>query len=684
MTTQEKLEALVSNLWWTWRPDALALFESLNPEVFRASANNPVAALRAADPKKLKSKTLAADVDALYEAFTTYMETPGTHADTPPTAYFCMEYGLHESLPLYSGGLGILAGDHTKAASDLSVPFTAVGLLLRDGYFKQTFDQSGWQTEQYPVLDPHDHPMTLVTTRGGDPLRVTVHLGDMPLKLQAWRVHIGRTVLYLLDSDHDGNVEWLRPLTRKLYQGDRRVRLQQEIILGIGGLRLLRALNVSAHVYHLNEGHCAFVTFELMRERMAAGHTREEAEAWVRDHTVFTTHTPVLAGHDRFEPHLLLEELQRMRHALGLSEHDLMAYGRVNAEDHQEWFTMTVLALGLSRLANGVSKLNGEVAREQWKSLYPDRPVEDVPIGSVTNGIHLPTWTAPEAKAFAKQHLGPWNLNRATVAYWKGIETAPDADLWALRNRLRQKLVRYAEQHVARQTLRQGFNLHPDALTIGFARRFATYKRATLLFHDVERALRILTSDERPVQVLFAGKAHPADEGGKRFIQQIYAMSQLPEMKGRLLFLENYNMEVARMLVSGCDVWLNNPRRPMEASGTSGQKVSAHGGLNLSILDGWWPEGYDGTTGWAIGTDASAEMGQDPQAQDEQDAAFLYETLETSVIPAFYERDKNGLPTGWLKRMRSAMSVLPAQFSAERMVADYAEQMYAATVELSA
>ncbi len=682
MTTQEKLNALVSNLWWSWQPDALALFESLAPDAFRASMNNPVAALRAASPQKLRGKALGQQVDKLYDAFQQYLRTPGTHADTPCTAYFCMEYGLHESLPLYSGGLGILAGDHCKAASDLSVPFTAVGLLLRDGYFQQKFDASGWQTEEYPVMDPENHPLTLVTTRNGSPLRVTVHLGDQPLKLQAWRAQVGRTTLYLLDSDHDDNAEWLRPLTRKLYQGDRRVRLQQEIILGIGGLRLLRALNVAAEVYHLNEGHCAFVLLELMRERLAAGHSREEAETWVRDHAVFTTHTPVMAGHDRFEPHLLLEQLDRTRQALGLSETELMAYGRVRDDDHQEWFTMTVLALGLTRLANGVSKLNGEVARDQWKELYPDRPTSEVPIGSITNGIHLPTWTAAEARAFAEKHLGDWETQRATPTFWKKMDSVPDDQIWALRNSLRQRFVAFAEAHVARQSLKQTFGLRPDVLTIGFARRFATYKRAPLLFHDVERAVRILSSKERPVQVIYAGKAHPADEGGKRFIQQIYAMSQLPELKGRLLLLENYNMEIGRYLVSGCDVWLNNPRRPMEASGTSGQKVSAHGGLNLSILDGWWPEGYDGLNGWAIGEDASAQMAHDPQAQDDEDARFLYETLETSVVPAFYNRDAHGLPTEWIRRMRDAMRVLPAQFSAERMVADYAEQMYAATVEL--
>ena len=675
MTTRDKLTALAANLWWSWQPDVLELFESLNPDAFRASRNNPLAALRAALPRPLASKALARQVDEAYDRFQTYLATPGTHADAPRTAYFCMEYGLHESLNLYSGGLGILAGDHCKAASDIGVKFTAIGLLLRDGYFQQSFDPTGWQTEHYPELRPEDHPLTLVRTRTGEPLTVTVHLGRRPLRLQAWRADVGKTRLYLLDGDFEGNDADLRTLTRKLYQGDRAVRLQQEIVLGIGGLRLLRAMSSGPEVYHLNEGHCAFVTLELLREQLAAGRSRAEAEAWVREHCVFTTHTPVMAGHDRFEPALLLEGLAVYREAMGLSERDLLAYGRVRPDDPEEWFTMTVLALGLSRAANGVSKLNGEVARDQWKDLYPDRPAADVPIGSITNGVHLPTWTAPEAVAFARRHLGPW-IRRAEPDYWKGIERVPDAELWNLRNALRRRLVRYAQDHVARQALPQAFGLDDDVLTIGFARRFATYKRATLLFHDTERLVKLFETAGRPVQFVFSGKAHPQDEGGKRLLQQVYAMGQLPELKGRLLILENYNMEVGRMLTSGCDVWLNNPRRPMEASGTSGQKINAHGGLNLSILDGWWPEAYDGVNGWAIGTDASAAMAQDPAAQDADDARFLYELLEESVLPEFYTRDAKGLPVAWLRRVRRAMSELPAAFSAERMVTDYAEELY--------
>ncbi len=498
MTTRQKLEAVSQNLWWSWNPNARDLFRDIAPDVYESSTHAPLAALKAASDDTLNDAKTADRIDAVYADFRSYMDTPGSKAKAPTTAYFCMEYGLHESLALYSGGLGILAGDHCKAASDLSVPFTAVGLLLRDGYFKQKFDGKGWQVEEYPVMDPAEHPMTLLTGRDGKPRRVTVHLGDEPLRLQAWELNVGRTRLLLLDSDHDENPAHLRPLTRKLYQGDRRIRLQQEIVLGIGGLRMLRALNVATEVYHLNEGHCAFLLFELMRERMATGETREAAEQWVTDHCVFTTHTPVLAGHDRFEPDLLLGQLWKMRDALHMSNEEILAYGRVKPDDHQEWFTMTVLGLNISRAANGVSKLNGEVAREQWSQMYPDRPTAEVPIGHVTNGIHLPTWTAQPAREFASKHLGDWEADRVAPTFWQKIDKVSDADVWALRNVLRKRLVDFAEQHVAEQTMKQTFGLSPDTLTIGFARRFATYKRAPLFFYDVERAGKILSDADRP------------------------------------------------------------------------------------------------------------------------------------------------------------------------------------------
>ena len=661
-------------MWWSWNPEVLRLFSRLNPAAFRASRNNPVIALREADPAVLEDERFARDVDETYSALQRYLRRPSDVRDAPRTSYFCMEFGLHESLPLYAGGLGILAGDHAKAASDLGLPFTAVGFFLRDGYFRQRFDGSGWQEAEYPALDPAEHPLTLVTGEDGKPVVVTVHLGETPLHLQAWRIKLGRTTMYLLDSDREDNPEAFRWLTRKLYQGDRRARIQQEIILGIGGLRLLRALEVETDVYHMNEGHCAFLTLELLRERLEAGDARPDAEAWVRERCVFTTHTPVIAGHDRFVPGLFTGEMAAFREEIGLSEEDLLAYGRVDPSDEGESFTMTVLGLKLSRAANGVSALNGEVARGQWTDLYPDRAVEDVPIGHITNGVHLPTWAAPYARIFLQKQLGDWLDHRSDAAFWRRIDRVPDEVLWEYRGTLRRLLLRFVREHVQAQSLPQTLNLDPDALTIGFARRFATYKRAPLLFHDVERAARLFAAAGRPIQVLYAGKAHPHDDGGKKFIQQIYEMSRREPFSGRLVFLENYDMEVGRMLVSGCDVWLNNPRRPMEASGTSGQKIAVHGGLNLSILDGWWPEGFSGENGWAIGPASTEALPQ--EEQDARDADYLYGTLESEVVPAFYERDADDLPAAWIGRMRRAMRTLPPAFSAERMVKDYIEEVY--------
>ena len=675
MTTHAKLEALAANLWWSWNPEVLDLFRRLNADAFVASGQNPKAALRATDPAAFQDERLAAVVDAAYDALRHYLDTPGRLADAPRTSYFCMEYGLHESLPIYAGGLGILAGDHTKAASDLGIPFTAIGLFLRDGYFRQHFDGSGWQQETYPALDPDLLPVTLVTDDDGRAVTVEVPLGPETVHLKAWRLDIGKTKLYLLDADVEATPPHLRDLTHKLYQGGVDGRIRQEVVLGIGGVRLLRALGVATDVYHMNEGHCAFLAFELLRERLQAGDSREEAEAWTREHCVFTTHTPVMAGHDRFSPHLFSDVMAPIADALGMDLHTLLAYGRVNPDDNAEAFTMTVLGLKLSRAANGVSALNGEVARAQWHHLYPHRSLDEVPIGAITNGVHLPTWTAPLGRAFLEQRLGNWLAERGNPDFWKQIDHISDGDLWAYRRSLRRTLIDFIHARVPQQSLPQAAHLNPDALTIGFARRFATYKRAPLLFHDLDRAIGFFADEKRPIQVIYAGKAHPADEGGKRFIQQIYEMSQHPALRGKLVFLENYDMEIGRMLVSGCDVWLNNPRRPMEASGTSGQKVATHGGLNLSILDGWWPEGFNGRNGFAIGHDASAEI-QDPAIQDPQDALFLYQALEQEVIPAFYDRDADGLPHRWIAMMRTAMSTLAQQFSAVRMVEDYVTQMY--------
>lgn len=675
MTSYEKLEALAWNVWWSWNPEVLDLFARLDSETLHRSKNNPLAVLQRIGPSDISDPTLVADIDTAYETLQSYMAEKTSYADAPRTSYFCMEYGIHESLPIYSGGLGVLAGDHTKAASDLGLPLTAIGLFLRDGYFKQHFSADGWQQETHPVLEPSEHPFTLLRDDEGRPLITTVFIGHEPLRLRTWHIQLGRTNLYLLDSDFDRNAPELRDLTTRLYQGDRRLRLQQEIILGIGGTRLLRALGVKMDVYHMNEGHCALLALELLRERLDAGDSREEAEAWVRDHAVFTTHTPVMAGHDRFDPRLFLDQMANFQQRIRLSDYELLSYGRVHPSDPDESFTMTVLGLKLSRTANGVSELNGVVAREQWHALYPDRAVDDVPITHVTNGVHLPTWAAPVARAFLNERVGNWKDHRSDLSFWAKIDQLPDDVLWQYRSELRRLLVAFATEYVSRQSLSIDCDLNPDALTIGFARRFATYKRAPLIFSGIERVADLFSRSDRPVQIVFAGKAHPADEGGKRFIQRIVEASRHPKLNGRVVFLENYDMEVARMLVSGCDVWLNNPRRPMEASGTSGQKISIHGGLNLSILDGWWPEGYDGSNGWAIGSEE--DEGLDPQEQDARDVESLYSTLENSVIPAFYERDGQGIPTLWLKRMKAAMKVLPPAFSADRMIRDYAHEIYA-------
>jgi starch phosphorylase/maltose phosphorylase len=678
MTTRDKLQSIAINLWWSWSPDARALFRRLNPEVFRTSGNNPQAALALAEDEALDDPDVQAAVDDVYDRYMAYMDREPQVENAPEIAYFCMEYGLHESLSLYSGGLGVLAGDHAKAASDLGLPFTAIGLFLKEGYFDQSFNANGWQQSTYPVLDPAKHPLSLVTGRGGsDPLTVTVRVGTQPVAVRAWKLALGHTDLYLLDTDFDANPEALRPLTRRLYQGGDHQRIRQELVLGIGGLRMLRALGVEPDVYHANEGHCAFLMLELLRERLEAGDERAPAEDWVRDRSVFTTHTPVMAGHDHFDPDLTTEALAGFQAEIGLDDETLLRYGRVDPDDPEETFTMTVLGLKLSRAANGVSKLNGHVARQQWQDLYPDRALDEVPIGSITNGVHLPTWTAGPARTFLADHLDGDFAERHDPAIWDGLDDVPDETLWAYRCRLRERLLRFIEAKVQGQSLPMRPDLDPDALTIGFARRFATYKRAPLIFRDRERARALFTDPDRPLQLIYAGKAHPADDAGKQFIQRIYEISQMEGFEGKVLFLENYDMEIGRMLVSGCDVWLNNPRRPKEASGTSGQKVAAHGGLNLSVLDGWWPEGYTGDNGWAIGPEPTGDYETaDPETQDEQDAASLYRQLEEEVIPTFYDRNADGIPTEWVAMMREAMTGLPGPFSAKRMVLDYVEEMY--------
>jgi len=670
MSIQQKLEHLASNLWWSWNPEALDLFRRLNQEAFEVSNSNPRVALRRALASVIDDPGFQSDVDGVYSEFISYLDGGTSSKPSVRMAYFCMEFGLHESLPLYSGGLGILAGDHLKASSDSGLNLTGVGLLLRHGYFKQYFDDNLYQQAEYPSIDVTKHPLEPVLDEAGETLLVSVFCGKEEVFLRAWKLNVGRIELFLLDSDVSRNQHENRFLTSRLYQGRTHIRLKQEIVLGIGGIRLLRAVGKDVDVYHMNEGHCAFLTLELL--------TKDGWDAGldsVRSQCVFTTHTPVLAGHDRFEPKLVLSELSDIRQRLGCTKEEFLSLGRVNPDSDDELFTMTILALKLSRNSNGVSRLNGHVAREQWHPLYKEKSLDEVPIGHVTNGIHLRTWTSIHARPFLKNQFGDWENRNVSADDWSGIRKTSDSELWAYRRMLRTKLIEFVEDRVGRQSFEQPVDLSVDALTIGFARRFASYKRAPLLFSDLDRAARLFSNAERPVQIIFAGKAHPDNDEGRYYIKQILEITRMPEFSGKVIFLENYHMGIGRMLVSGCDVWLNNPRRPHEACGTSGQKVTIHGGLNLSILDGWWAEAFDGSNGFAIG-DQDQDNHLDTTEGDSRDAEFLYTTLEEQILPMFYQRSNAGFPVEWLGKIRNAMHDLTFEFSARRMIRDYVDKIY--------
>ncbi|TVP45648.1 MAG: alpha-glucan family phosphorylase [Gemmatimonadales bacterium] len=668
------LSEIAGNVWWSWSPEALDLFERLDPAAFARSRNNPLATLADPDPEVLAQASFRERVERVYSEFRTDLAAP-LDPGSPRVAYFCMEYALHESLPLYSGGLGVLAGDHLKSASDLGIPLVAVGLFLRDGYFTQYFDEVGRQQDRSDALETGSSPLVRTVGPDGELARVRVHLGDTEVTVGSWTVQVGRTTLHLLDLDEEGTPAELRDLTHRLYQGGMEARIRKEIVLGIGGVRLLRALGLSPDVYHMNEGHCAFLTLELLREELEAGLDRDDAVAKVRSRTVFTTHTPVPAGHDRFDYELFEASFGSMARSLGIPVPELMDLGRIHPGDPGEPFNMTVLGMRMARSSNGVSQLHGAVSRHMWHDLWPGRPVEEVPVGHVTNGVHLATWTSRAASEFLTTHLGDWKANQMEADFWARARNLPDELLWACRRSLREAFLDFAHRRAGEQTLRQTPRLDPDTLTIGFARRFATYKRAPLLFRDLPAAIELISDDTRPLQLVFAGKAHPDDEGGKDLIQELHEVTRHPDVNGRVVFLEDYDMAIGRAMVAGCDVWLNNPRRPMEASGTSGQKVAVHGGLNLAIADGWWPEGYNGSNGWMIGEDeSSAHLSE--EEQDDRDARLLLETLRAEVIPTFYEQDEWGIPVRWVARMKEAMATLPHAFSSHRMVRDYRDTIY--------
>ena len=690
------LNRLAHNLWWTWNQEAQEIFQKLSPRAWQNLYHNAVAVLHEVSDMELRTRLqdpgFAQEVRRVLDQFEAYLQAPDTWAaeqasqlQEKPIAYFSAEFGLSETLPIAAGGLGVLAGDHAKSASDLGLPFVGISLFYRQGYFMQAINDENWQTEYYSMLNPKNLPMEPVLDAKGEPLTCMVQVATSQVRFKVWRVNVGRIPLYLMDTNLPENEELYRDLTMRVYGGDSSTRIMQEILLGVGGVRLLRALGIQPSTFHMNEGHAAFLTLELMREKLAAGATLEEATTRTRQECIFTTHTPVEAGHDRFTSDLIQYAAHKFSSDLGLTHDAFMDLGRVQAGDAQEPFCMTVLALKHSRAANGVSELHGQISRQMWQGLYPDRLVDEVPIGHITNGIHVAGWMKGPLRRFFRSKLGEgWDRDLNSPLFWQRLEDTDfvsDEELWALRANLRRELIEFARrrlliqsQHLYRENFITYDNLlNPDALTIGFARRFATYKRAPLVFQQFERVVRLAKDQQRPVQFIFAGKAHPRDDEGKRFIQHIIHLSKHTELHGHLVFLENYDIHIARQMVSGCDVWLNNPRRPLEASGTSGQKTSAHGCLNMSIMDGWWREAYDGTNGFAIGGDHHPDRIEE---QDRIDSENLYKVLEEEVINTFYNRDASGVPRQWIGKIRRAMSTITPEYSTWRMVQDYATQYY--------
>ena len=693
---QERLWALARNLWWSWDHNSSSLFLDLDPTRWNDLNHNPISLLAELPLARLEARAaeimLHSRVNYAYRRLLEYLETDRTWGTRyagvlrpHPVAYFSAEFGLHESLPIYSGGLGVLAGDHIKSASDLDIPLVGVGLFYGQGYFRQRLDRNGWQREEYLETDVNQLPMEVAIGKDGRPIVVEIETRSGRLHAKVWRVKVGRRDLLLLDSDVEGNDAEDRELTSRLYGGDIRIRIRQDLLLGVGGLRALRALGISPGVLHLNEGHSGFAVLEAIRMRMEEeGIAFDAAVPRVSREVVFTTHTPVPAGHDRFEAALVEEHIGPLRESLGLSLDSLLGLGRENPNNSDELFCMTVLALRLSRRANAVSALHAEVSRAMWTGLFRGKLEDDVPIGHITNGVHVPSWLAPEMFRLYDRHLGPgWHQHSSEAKIWEGIENVDDGELWETHLNLKSQLLEFVRRRAVAQAERRGESrdeltrlervLSPDALTIGFARRFATYKRANLILTDMERLASMVNDPNRPVQFVFAGKAHPLDEPGKRVLQQIADLMRDSKFRDKFVFVEDYDINVGRHFVQGVDVWLNNPRRPLEASGTSGQKVVLNGGLNLSILDGWWAEAFDGVNGFAIGT---GRTHSDVHVHDARDGEDLMRTLRDEVIPLYYERDRDGLPRGWIKRMKRTIRTLGWRFNADRMVMDYTLKCY--------
>jgi starch phosphorylase len=693
---QERLWSLARNLWWSWDHDCSNLFLDLDPVRWRELNQNPISLLNevplAEIERRAREFVLHSRINYAYRRQLEYLHADRTWGATHagilrprPVAYFSAEFGLHESIPVYSGGLGVLAGDHIKSASDLGIPLIGIGLFYGQGYFRQWLDRSGLQQEEYLETDINQLPMEPAISTNGEPIMVQIETRCGAIRAKVWRIKVGRCDLLLLDSNVEGNAPEDRELTSRLYGGDRRIRIRQELLLGIGGFRALKAMGITAGVLHLNEGHSGFALLEAINNRMEdEGVSFDEAVPHVSRQVIFTTHTPVPAGHDRFHADLIEEHLGPLRELLGLSHEKLMGLGRETPDNPYEEFCMTVLGLKLSRRANAVSALHGEVSRAMWTGLYPGKPEDAIPIGHITNGVHVPSWLSPQMFRLYDRHLGTgWHEHSGEPRIWEGIENVDDGELWETHLSLKSRLLEFVRRRAVEQAGRRNESpemlqklsraLSPDALTIGFARRFATYKRANLILADIDKLTSMVNDAKRPVQFVFAGKAHPRDDPGKRILQQIAQLMRDSRFADKFVFVEDYDINVGRHFVQGVDVWLNTPRRPQEASGTSGQKVVLNGGLNLSVLDGWWAEAYDGLNGFAIG---KGRAHSDTNLHDSRDGEDLYRVLREEVIPLYYQRDRDGLPRGWIKRMKRTIRTLGWRFNADRMVMDYTLKCY--------
>ncbi len=687
----QPLSELAHNLWVSWNYDAVALFTRLDYDVWLESRQNPVQTLAMVSQQRLKE--LASDdsylaaLNSVYQKFTRYRDGETWYKDggKDVVAYFSMEYGMDVSLPIYSGGLGLLSGDHMKTASDLGLPLVGVGLLYRQGYFQQYLNADGFQQESYPENDWYSMPVQRCRDKSGQDIRISVQIGNSLVIARVWRVNVGRLALYLLDTNIEDNAPELRTITASLYGGTKDTRIRQEILLGVGGIRALRALGINPAVTHMNEGHSAFLGIERIRE-LVEQHTLSVHQAIeaLKPSNIFTTHTPVPAGNERFSVELIHNYIDSLIAGTGLSREGFMALGRENPADHLEHFCMTVLALKLSAYNNGVSRLHGQISRNMWNTIWPGLPQDEVPISSITNGVHVRSYAAQDIVDLLDRYFGPRFVDEPTnLDVWNRMDRITDEELWRAHERCKSRLVAFARQRLRSQLERRGIignqllqateALSPTTLTISFARRFATYKRGALLFHDPERLMRLLLDPQRPVQLIFAGKAHPHDLAGKNLIKEIVHFANKPEVRSKIVFLENYDIAMAKQLVSGSDLWLNTPRRPLEASGTSGMKAAVNGVLNCSVLDGWWAEAYAPQVGWAIG---NGEEYDDPEMQDEIESKALYDLLEREIIPGFYNRGQDGLPREWIALMKASMQQIGRQFSSYRMLVEYAERFY--------